>query len=43
MELAREEIRSRGKFADDAARARILAIYEETTKDVIRRIEQRGK
>lgn len=43
MELAREEIGKRGKFADDAARGRLLAIYEETTKDLLHRIKQRGK
>jgi len=43
MEQALEEIRSRGKFADDAARDKILAIYEETKKELAKRINQRGK
>ncbi|MCE9560612.1 MAG: CehA/McbA family metallohydrolase [Planctomycetes bacterium] len=43
MEEAREEIRSRGKFGDNASRDKILAIYEETTKDLVQRIKQRGK
>ena len=43
MEVAREEIRSRGKFGDDAARDKILAIYEETAKELVKRINQRGK
>lgn len=43
MELARDEIRARGKFADAAARDRILAIYAETSEELSRRIEKRGK
>jgi hypothetical protein len=43
MEEARDEIRSRGKFGDDAARDKILAIYEETGKELVRRTGQRGK
>lgn len=43
MELAREEIRARGKFADDASRDKVLAAYEETTKELLQRIKQRGK
>jgi hypothetical protein len=43
MELAREEIRARGKFADDASRDKILAAYEETTRELLQRIKQRGK
>jgi hypothetical protein len=43
MEDAREEIRARGKFADDASRDQILAIYDETSKELVKRINQRGK
>jgi hypothetical protein len=43
MEVARDEIRSRGKFGDDASRDKILTIYEETSKELVRRIGQRGK
>jgi hypothetical protein len=43
LEQAREEIRTRGKFTDDAARDRILAVYADTAKDLTKRINQRGK
>jgi hypothetical protein len=43
MEQALEEIRSRGKFADDGARDKILDIYDETKKELAKRISQRGK
>jgi hypothetical protein len=43
MEEAREAIRSRGKFGDDAARDKVLAIYAETTRELVRRISRRGK
>jgi hypothetical protein len=43
MEEAREAIRSRGKFGDDAARDKILAIYDEAAREVVKRIKQRGK
>jgi hypothetical protein len=43
MEAALDEIRSRGKFGDDAARDKILAIYKETSNELHRRIDQRGK
>jgi hypothetical protein len=43
LEQSQEEIRARGKFPDDAARARILAIYDDTAKDLAKRINQRGK
>jgi hypothetical protein len=43
METAQEEIRARGTFPDDAARARILAIYSETAKELVKRISDRGK
>jgi hypothetical protein len=43
LEQATEEIRARGKFGDDAARDKILAIYDETAKDLTKRISQRGK
>jgi hypothetical protein len=43
MEEAKEEIRARGKFPDNAARDKILAIYDETSKELVKRINQRGK
>ena len=43
LEEAKEEIRARGKFGGDAARDKILAIYDETAKDLVKRIGQRGK
>jgi hypothetical protein len=43
LEQAKEEIRARGKFGDDAARDKILAIYDETAKELVKRINQRGK
>jgi len=43
LEQARDEIRARGKFADDAARDKILAIYEEVSKELTKRIGHRGK
>ena len=43
MEEAREAIRSRGKFGGDAARDKVLAIYDETTRELVRRISRRGK
>jgi hypothetical protein len=43
MEEAPGEIRSRGTFGNDTARDRILAIYNETAKELARRINERGK
>jgi hypothetical protein len=43
LELAQEEIRARGKFADNAARGKVLAIYADTAAELARRISQRGK
>ena len=43
LEEAKEEIRSRGKFGGDASRDRLLAIYDETAKGLVKRISQRGK
>jgi hypothetical protein len=43
MEEARAAIRSRGKFGDDAARDKLLAIYDETTQELVQRIRQRGR
>jgi hypothetical protein len=43
MEQALEEIRARGKFGDDTARDKVLAIYEETSRELVKRIGQRGK
>jgi hypothetical protein len=43
MEQAKDEIRARGKFGDDAARDKILGIYDETTRDVTRRINERTR
>jgi hypothetical protein len=43
MEQAKEEIRARGKFGDEAARDQILAIYDETTRELTRRINERTR
>jgi hypothetical protein len=43
MEQAREEIRANGQFTDAIARDKILAIYDDTTKDLVKRIASRGK
>ncbi len=43
MEEARAEIKSRGKFTDDTARDKILGIYDDTAREIVRRINQRGK
>jgi hypothetical protein len=43
MEVALDEIRARGKFGDDVARDKILTIYKETSTDLHKRIDQRGK
>ncbi len=43
MEEASGEIKARGKFGDDQARDRILAIYDDTAKELVKRINQRGK
>jgi hypothetical protein len=43
IEEAREAIRGRGKFGDDAARDQVLAVYDETARELVRRINQRGK
>jgi hypothetical protein len=41
LEEAKEEIRARGKFDDNAARDKILAIYDEAAKELVKRISQR--
>ena len=43
LEAARDEIRSRGKFGDDASRDKILAIYDETARELAAWIKQRGR
>lgn len=43
LEEARSQIRLRGKFGDDATRDRILSLYDETHRDLVRRISQRGQ
>ncbi|MSR55549.1 MAG: hypothetical protein EXS09_20035 [Gemmataceae bacterium] len=43
MEEARDEIRTRGKFNDDASRDKILEIYSEAAKEIAHRINQRAK
>ena len=43
MEDARAEIRARGTFADPAAREAMLASYDETAKELVRRMNQRGR
>lgn len=42
VEECRASIRSRGKFGEDAARDKILATYDDTTKELAKRIGQRG-
>ena len=43
MEDAREAIRARGRFADEPARDAILAVYDETARDIVKRINARGR
>lgn len=43
METARDALRKRGKFSNDAARDRVLSLYEQAEKEIVRRINQRGK
>src|SRR5262249_33234795 len=43
LEQAKEEIRARGKFGDDPARAAVLALYDETAAELVKRLGQRGK
>lgn len=43
MEEARDEIKSRGKFANDGDRDKILGIYDDTAREIVKRINQRGK
>jgi hypothetical protein len=42
LEEAKEEIRARGKFPDDSARSNILAIYDEATRELVKRLSNRG-
>ena len=43
MEEARDAIKARGKFNADAARDQLLAIYDETAKELKEKINKRGK
>jgi hypothetical protein len=43
LEEAKEEIRARGKFGDDPSRAAVLATYDETARELVKRLGQRGK
>lgn len=43
MEEARDAIRSRGRFSTRAARDRVLVLYSQAEKDLVERINQRGK
>jgi hypothetical protein len=43
LEEAKEEIRARGTFGDDPARAAVLATYDETARELVKRLGQRGK
>ena len=42
VEEGMADIRARGTFSNDAARDRVLALYEEAAKDLIARINQRS-
>lgn len=43
MEEARDAIGTRGRFSTPAARDRVLALYMQAEKDLVERINQRGK
>jgi len=43
MEQALEEIRARGKFGNQSLRDEILAIYKETSNELVKRVGERGK
>jgi hypothetical protein len=43
LETARDTITRRGQFSSDGARDKVLALYEEALKEVVQRINQRGK
>jgi hypothetical protein len=43
MEEAREAIRGRGQFSTPQARQQVIALYEQAEKDIVERINQRGK
>jgi hypothetical protein len=43
LEQARDAIRTRGRFSTPQAQDRVLALYEQAEKEVVERINQRGK
>jgi hypothetical protein len=43
MEDGRADIRARGRFSSDAARDRLLAMYDEAMRDLAERVGKRGK
>ncbi len=43
MDEAREAIRTRGHFRSLQTRDKVLTLYEQTKKDLVGRINQRGK
>lgn len=42
LEEARYDVRARGRFSNEAARAKMLTTYDDTAKDLVRRINERG-
>jgi len=43
LEEAKTDIRAKGRFSSDDARDRVLDIYEQTTKELVKLINQRGR
>jgi hypothetical protein len=43
LEEARADIRAKGLFSNEEARDRLLALYQQTTDDLVRQINQRGR
>ena len=41
LEEAKADIRAKGRFSNDAARNQVLDIYEQTRKELVRRVNQR--
>ncbi len=42
MEEARADVRARGRFSGDAARDKLLTLYDEAAEELTRRVNQRG-